>query len=890
MTPPIAIEEEMKRSYLDYAMSVIVSRALPDVRDGLKPVHRRILYSMHESGYDWNKPYRKSARVVGDVMGKYHPHGDAAIYDAMVRMAQEFSMRLPLLDGQGNYGSMDGDPPAAMRYTEVRLGESAHALLTDIDKETVDFQANYDESAHEPMVLPAAFPNLLVNGAGGIAVGMATNIPPHNLGEVVDAACACLDDPEITIDDLMQYVPGPDFPTGATIMGAAGIRQAYHTGRGSVIMRGRTTIEEAGKDREAIIVTEIPYQVNKARMIERIAGLVNERRIEGIADLRDESDRDGVRVVIELKRSAMAEVVRNQLYRYSPLQTSFGVNMLALRGGRPELLTLKDIVAAFIDFREEVVTRRTTYQLAQARTRAHALAGLAIAVANIDEIIALIRRAKDPAEARAALTGRDWPVKNVGDLIALIADPRQRVAEGTAGGTCRLTDEQARAILELRLQRLTAMERDKIAAELTGIVEQIKDYIEILQNRDRLRSVLRAELVATREKFADARRTELQAVEFEHDVEDLIQREEMVVTLSHRGYVKRVPLSTYRAQRRGGKGRAGMSTRDEDFVSQVFVVNTHTPVLFFSTAGQVYKLKVYRLPQAAPQARGKALVNLLPLAKDETISTILPMPEDEEEWAALQLMFATAAGSVRRNSASDFVNVPSAGKIAMKLGDDDRIVGVQTCSDGDDVLLAARGGKCTRFAADDVRLFRGRSSSGVRGMELAAGDRVISMSVLAHGDLTPAERDAYFGRKREGETATITDERRAALAAQEQFLLTVRSDGFGKRTSSHDYRLTRRGGKGIINMVTGTDKDGENEVVATFPVAEQDEIMLVTHGGQLIRCPIEEISKTGRSTRGVTIFRMGKGERVVSVARLADVNGNGAAGEAATNAGAAQDG
>ena len=876
----------MKRSYLDYAMSVIVSRALPDVRDGLKPVHRRILFSMHESGYDWNKPYRKSARVVGDVMGKYHPHGDAAIYDAMVRMAQDFSMRLPLLDGQGNYGSMDGDPPAAMRYTEVRLGEPAHALLTDIDKETVDFQANYDESAHEPMVLPAAFPNLLVNGAGGIAVGMATNIPPHNLGEVVDAACACLDDPEITVDGLMEHVPGPDFPTGAMIVGAAGIRQAYHTGRGSVVMRGRTHVEKAGKDREAIIVTEIPYQVNKARMIERIAALVNERRIEGIADLRDESDRDGVRVVIELKRSAMAEVVLNQLHRYSALQTSFGVNMLALRGGRPEMMTLRDIVAAFIDFREEVVTRRTAHLLAQARTRAHALAGLAIAVANIDEIIALIRAAKDPAAARAGLTGRDWPVMDAGPLVALIADPRQGVTEAD---TCRLTDEQAKAILELRLQRLTAMERDKIAGELAGIVEQIKDYIDILQNRDRLRSVLRAELVATRDKFADARRTELIAVEFEHDVEDLIQREEMVVTLSHRGYVKRVPLSTYRAQRRGGKGRAGMSTRDEDFVSQVFVVNTHTPVLFFSTAGKVYKLKVYRLPQAAPQARGKALVNLLPLAKGETVSTILPMPEDEESWAEHQLMFSTAAGSVRRNSASDFVNVPSAGKIAMKLGEDDRIVGVQMCGDGDHVLLAGRGGKCIRFAAADVRLFRGRSSAGVRGMELAGGDRVISMSVIAHGDVTATERDAYFGRKREGEAAKISDDRRAALAAGEQFLLTVRSDGFGKRTSTHHYRLTKRGGKGIINMVTGAGKSGENEVVAAFPVAEQDDIMLVTDGGQLIRCPVEDIRKTARGTRGVTIFRLGAGERVVSAARFADVNGNGAAGAAGAADGAEAD-
>ncbi len=880
----------MKRSYLDYAMSVIVSRALPDVRDGLKPVHRRILYSMHESGYDWNKPYRKSARVVGDVMGKYHPHGDAAIYDAMVRMAQDFSMRLPLLDGQGNYGSMDGDPPAAMRYTEVRLGEPAHALLADIDKETVDFQANYDESAHEPTVLPAAFPNLLVNGAGGIAVGMATNIPPHNLGEVVDAACACLDDPDIGIDGLMEHVPGPDFPTGAIVVGKAGIQQAYHTGRGSVVMRGRTTVEPAGKDREAIVVTEIPYQVNKARMIERIAALVNERRIEGIADLRDESDRDGVRVVIELKRSAMAEVVLNQLHRYSALQTSFGVNMLALRGGRPELLTLKDIVAAFIDFREEVITRRTTYRLGQARTRAHALVGLAIAVANIDAVIALIRKAKDPAEARARLTGQDWEVRDAGPLIALIADPRQRVKEGRKGDTCRLTDEQARAILELRLQRLTAMERDKIAEELAGIVEQIKDYIDILQNRERLRSVLRAELVETREKFADTRRTELQDVEFEHDVEDLIQREEMVVTLSHRGYVKRVPLSTYRAQRRGGKGRAGMSTRDEDFVSQVFVVNTHTPVLFFSTAGKVYKLKVYRLPQAAPQARGKALVNLLPLAEGETISTILPMPEDEEAWADLQLMFATASGTVRRNSAGDFVNVPSNGKIAMKLGEDDRIVGVRTCSESDHVLLAGRGGKCIRFAATDVRLFRGRDSTGVRGMDLAKGDRVISMSVLAHGDLSAEERDAYFRRKREGAAPRITKERRAALAAQEQFLLTVRSDGFGKRTSSHDYRLTRRGGKGIINIVTGAGKSGDNEVVATFPVAEQDEIMLVTDGGQLIRCPIKGIRKVGRDTRGVTIFRLGDGERVVSVARLADVNGNEATADAATDAGAAQDG
>jgi DNA gyrase subunit A len=818
--------------------------------------------------YDWNKTYRKSARVVGDVMGKYHPHGDAAIYDAMVRMAQEFSMRLPLLDGQGNYGSMDGDPPAAMRYTEVRLGQPAHALLTDIDKDTVDFQANYDESAHEPTVLPAEFPNLLVNGAGGIAVGMATNIPPHNLGEVVDAACAYLDDPEITIDGLMEYVPGPDFPTGAMIVGTAGIRQAYHTGRGSVIMRARTHVEEVRKDRDAIVATEIPYQVNKARMVERIAELVNERRVEGIADLRDESDRDGVRVVIELKRDAVAEIVLNQLHRYSSLQTSFGVNSLALRAGRPEVMNLKDIISAFIAFREEVITRRTKYQLAKARERAHLLVGLAIAVANIDEIIALIRRAKDPAEARAGLTSQDWPVKDVKPLVELIADPRQFVSDKD---TCRFTDEQARAILELRLQRLTAMERGKIADELNEIVEKIKDYVEILQNQVRLRTVLREELISVRERFADDRRTELLDVEFEHDLEDLIQREEMVVTLSHRGYVKRVPLSTYRAQRRGGKGRAGMSTRDEDFVSQVFVVNTHTPVLFFSTAGKVYKLKVYRLPQAAPQARGKALVNLFPLADGETISTILPMPEDVESWSEFQLMFATAAGSVRRNSAEDFANVPSNGKIAMKLDADDTIVGVQMCNEADDVLLAASGGKCIRFTADDVRLFKGRSSAGVRGIDLAAGDRVISMSILAHADLNSEERDAYFGRKREGAVPSLSDDRREALGAKEQFLLTVRNDGFGKRTSTHDYRLTRRGGKGVINIDIG---EADNEVVAAFPVADDDEIMLVTDGGQLIRCSVEGIRKVGRDARGVTIFRLGDSERVVSVAGLADTNGD----------------
>jgi DNA gyrase subunit A len=865
---PISIEEEMKRSYLDYAMSVIVSRALPDVRDGLKPVHRRILHAMNEGGYGHDRPYRKSARVVGDVMGKYHPHGDSAIYDAMVRMAQDFSMRLTLLDGQGNYGSMDGDPPAAMRYTEVRMAPSAHALLADLDKDTVDFQANYDESSFEPTVLPAEYPNLLVNGASGIAVGMATNIPPHNLGEVVDACLAYVDDPDISVDGLMEHIQGPDFPTGGRILGRAGIRQAYHTGRGSVIVRARAAVEELRKDREAIVVTEIPYQVNKARMLERIAELVHDKKIEGISDLRDESDRDGVRVVIELKRDAIGEVVLNQLYRYSSLQTSFGVNMLALHGGKPGVMNLREVIAAFVAFREEVITRRTVYLLGKARDRAHILAGLAIAVANIDPIIELIRKAKDPASAREALTSRDWPAKDAKPLIELIADPRQAVAED---GTCRLSDDQAKAILELRLQRLTAMERDKLGDEISAIVEDIRRYIEILRDKERLREVLREGLRAAREQFADERRTDLVEQEFEHDVEDLIQREEMVVTLSHAGYIKRVPLSTYRAQRRGGKGRAGMRVRDEDFVNSVFVLNTHTPVLFFSSEGKVYKLKVYRLPLAEPQARGKAMINLLPLAEGETISHLLPMPEDEESWADSQLMFATASGYVRRNSADDFSSVMANGKIAMKLDEGDSIVGVQFCGEDDDVLLAASGGKCIRFPVPEVRLFKGRSSQGVRGMNLDKGDRVISMTILRHTGVTPEERDGYFGRKRDEEVPEISPERRAELEADEQFILTVRDDGYGKRSSAHDYRVTKRGGKGVINMDVGE----KNSVVAAFPVAEEDEIMLVTDGGQLIRCAVHDISKVGRAARGVRIFRLAEEGRVVSVAHL----GEGASGD-----------
>ncbi|MSO70165.1 MAG: DNA gyrase subunit A [Alphaproteobacteria bacterium] len=866
---PITIEEEMRRSYLDYAMSVIVSRALPDVRDGLKPVHRRILFAMNEAGYEFNKPYRKSARVVGDVMGKYHPHGDSAIYDAMVRMVQEFAMRLPLLDGQGNYGSMDGDAAAAMRYTEVRMARSAHALLTDIDKDTVDFQSNYDDTMREPTVLPAEFPNLLVNGADGIAVGMATKIPPHNLGEVIDACLAYLAQPDISIEELIEHVKGPDFPTGALILGQSGIRSAYHTGRGSIVMRAKTEIETIRKDREAIIVTEIPFQVNKAKMIERIAELVREKRVEGISELRDESDRDGVRVVIELKRDAQADVVLNQLYRYSQLQTSFGVNMLALNGGRPELMNLKDVISLFVQFRETVIARRTRFELAKARERAHILAGLAVAVANIDAVIAVIRKSRDPAEARAALTSTDWPVHDVHPLIELIGDPNQTVAPDD---TCRLTDEQARAILELRLQRLTALERGRIADELNQIVGQIKEFIRVLQDPARLHEVLGSELKKAREEFANPRRSEIVELEFDSDVEDLIQREDMVVTVSHTGYVKRVPLSAYRAQRRGGKGRAAMSTREEDFVSQVFVLNTHTPVLFFSTAGKVYRLKVYRLPAAAPQARGKALVNLLPLSPGETISTLLPMPEDEASWGGLQMMFATKSGYVRRNSAADFANVPSNGKIAMKLDEGDLIVGVALCKpEDDDVLLAAAGGLSIRFPVNQVREFKGRSSQGVRGMDLAGTNRVISMTILRHTDIEIEERDAYLkwaSARRRGEPPEAPRDEAAfqMMGEGEQFVLSITSDGFGKRTSAYEYRITGRGGKGLINIDTSRGA----EVVAAFPITATEQIMLVTDRGQLIRCPVDDIRIAGRNTRGVRVFRLPAYARVVSVARLAE--------------------
>ncbi|HEY8565361.1 MAG TPA: DNA gyrase subunit A [Beijerinckiaceae bacterium] len=884
---PVSIVDEMRRSYLDYAMSVIVSRALPDARDGLKPVHRRILYAMNESGYTPDKKHVKSSRIVGDVMGQYHPHGDQAIYDALVRMAQDFSLRVMLVDGQGNFGSVDGDPPAAMRYTESRLTRAAMPLLEDIDKDTVDFLPNYDESKHEPAVLPARFPNLLVNGAGGIAVGMATNIPPHNLGEVIDACRALIDDPTITDDALIDIVPGPDFPTGASIMGRTGARQAYLTGRGSIIMRAKSAIEEVRKEREAIIFTEIPYQVNKATLVEKIADLVREKKLEGISDLRDESDRDGMRIVVELKRDAVAEVVLNQLYRYTPLQSSFGANMVALNGGRPELLTLRDLLKAFVDFREEVVSRRTKHLLGKARERAHVLCGLAIAVANIDEIIRLIRTAPDPNAAREALMGRDWPAQDIAPLIALVDDPRHRVAED---GTYRLSEAQARAILELRLQRLTALGREEIGDELKKLADEISDYLDILRSRARIMGIIKDELAAVREAFATPRRTQILDWDADVDDEDLIQREDMVVTVSHAGYIKRVPLSTYRAQRRGGKGRSGMQTREEDFVTRLFVANTHTPVLFFSSRGQAYKEKVWRLPLAAPNARGKALVNMLPLQAGERITTIMPLPEDEASWERLDVMFATASGNVRRNKLSDFVQVNRNGKIAMKLDPGDHIVDVQICSEGDDVLLTTTKGQCIRFAVPEVRVFKGRDSTGVRGISLAKDDEVISLAILRHFEATPAERAAYLkqsgairraatGEDLEPEEPTVemeeaeegdvsvSPERYTAMGAAEQLVLTASEFGYGKRSSSFEFRVSGRGGKGI--RATDPTKLGEiGRLVAAFPVEVSDEIMLVSNAGQLIRIPIDGIRIVSRASKGVRLFNTAGGERVVSVEHI----------------------
>jgi DNA gyrase subunit A len=864
----------MRRSYLDYAMSVIVSRALPDVRDGLKPVHRRILYSMNENGYTHDKPYRKSARIVGDVLGKYHPHGDQSVYDAMVRMAQDFSMRLPLIDGQGNFGSLDNDPPAAMRYTEARLAPPAEALLDDLGNDTVDFMDNYDGEEREPTVLPARFPNLLVNGGGGIAVGMATNIPPHNLGEIIDACCAYVDDPAVTPDQLLELVPAPDFPTGGIILGRAGSISASRTGKGSVVMRGKVHFEDLRKDRKAIIVTEIPYQVNKAGMVEKISELHRSKRVEGIAELRDESDRHGIRVVVELKRDAVPEVVLNQLYRFSPLQTSFGVNALALNGGRPMQLTLKDMIAAFIEFRAEVITRRIRFLLGKARDRAHVLVGLAIAVANIDEVIALIRRAPDTATARQELMDRVWPAEDVAPLIALLNEPGREVVDGRY----RLSDAQARAILDLRLARLTALGRDEIGDELKGLADNILDYLETLRNHSKLMGLLRDELVEIRDKFATPRRTAIEESEFDFEDEDLIAPEDMVVTVTNAGYVKRVPLTTYRAQNRGGKGRSGMATRDEDFVSQLFVANTHTPILVFTENGRVFKIKVWKLPVGTPQARGRPLINMLPLEDGEGIATIMPLPVDEDTWGDLHVMFVTSRGSVRRNTLDDFSNVMSNGKIAMKLEGDNRLIAVRPCTEDDDVLLTSLFGKCIRFRVTEVRVFKGRSSEGVRGMRLADGDEVISLSVLRHNEISIEERDAYLrasSARRRGEDASsesITAERFDEMEAEEQFILTITEKGFGKRTSAYEYRISGRDGQGIIDIDT-SQRNGS--VVASFPVEDADQIMLTSDRGQLIRMGIHNIRITGRATQGVTLFKVSDEEKVVSVARLADLEQNG---------------
>ncbi len=889
---PISIIEEMQRSYLDYAMSVIVSRALPDVRDGLKPVHRRILYAMHEGGYHWNRKHVKSSRIVGDVMGKYHPHGDAAIYDAMVRMAQDWSMRAPLIDGQGNFGSIDNDPPAAMRYTESRLTKLAHELLEDIDKETVDFGDNYDGSEREPKVLPARFPNLLVNGSGGIAVGMATNIPPHNLTEVCDAAMALIDNPAIGLPDLMEIVPGPDFPTGGIILGRSGIYNAYSTGRGSIVMRGKVHVEEIRGDREAIIVTEVPYQVNKATMIEKMAELVREKRIEGISDIRDESDRQGYRVVVELKRDANADVILNQLYRYTPLQTSFGANVVALNGGKPEVMTLLDMLRAFVSFREEVISRRTKFLLRKARERAHVLVGLAIAVANIDEVIRLIRGAPDPQTAREQLMERRWPAGDVESLILLIDDPRHRINDD---GTYNLSEEQARAILALQLSRLTALGRDEIGDELGEIGEEIKDYLDILSSRARLQQIVKDELAAVRDEFGTPRRTEITDGGSDMEDEDLIQREDMVVTVTHEGYIKRVPLSLYRAQARGGKGRSGMATKDEDFLTRLFVANTHTPILFFSSRGIVYKEKVWRLPVGSPQSRGKFLRNMLPLEEGDRITAILPLP-DESEWDKLHVMFATTRGTVRRNELSDFADVRRNGKIAMKFDEDgDAILAVEVCTDNDDVLLTADSGQCIRFPVSDVRVFQSRGSQGVRGIKLGENDRAISMTIIEHVEATPAERAAYLKRaaaerraasaedaegeddialtnEEVGEETDLSEDRYEFLRAHEQFVLTVTEYGYGKRSSSYDFRVIGRGGKGIrATDVSKVDEIGP--LVAAFPVGDEDQIMLVSDGGTVIRVPVNGIRIASRATKGVTIFNTAESEKVVSVERISEPNG-----------------
>ena len=879
--PQISIADEMKTAYLDYAMSVIVSRAIPDLRDGLKPVHRRILYAMHETGNTHDKSYRKSARPVGDVMGKYHPHGDAAIYDALVRMAQDFSMSLPLLDGQGNFGSMDGDSAAAMRYTEVRMEKAASFLLADIEKETVDFQLNYDGKDREPTVLPARYPNMLVNGAGGIAVGMATNIPPHNLGEVIDATLALIANPDLSSEEIMEIIPGPDFPTGGVILGRSGARKAYLEGRGSVIIRAKTRIEDLRKDRQAIVVDEIPYQVNKATMIEKIAELVRDKRLEGIAHIQDESDRTGVRVVIELKRDATAEVVLNQLFRFTALQTSFGCNMLALNGGRPEQLTLRAFLTNFITFREEVVARRTAYELRKARERSHILCGLAVAVSNVDEVVATIRASADPAEARERLMTRRWPAHEIAEYIRLIDDPTHKINDD---GTYNLSEIQARAILDLRLQRLTAMGVKEVTDELQDLAAKIRDYLAILSSRDRIMAIISDELREVKEAFAVPRRTEIIDWAGDLDDEDLIEREDMVVTITSGGYIKRTPLAEFRAQRRGGKGLASMATKEDDVVTTLFVANTHTQLLFFTTDGMVYSLKCWRLPLAGRTAKGKAMVNILPIDTGVSIAALMPVDVPESEWDDLQIFFATSEGDARRNALSDFANVMRNGKIAMKLPEGVSLVNARICDENDDVMLVTEMGRAIRFPTTEVRVFKGRDSTGVRGIRLAAGDSVVSMSIIRHFEADPAERAAYLKQRRlmagapEDETEADEDEeavaegqlspeRYAEMSAAEDLILTVTASGLGKLSSSHDYPVRGRGGQGVKAISSGS-RGGR--LIACFPVEPDDQVMLATSTGQSIRCPVDGISFRSRSAGGVRVFDTGEGEEVVSVARIAE--------------------
>ena len=866
----IDIVDEMKTSYLDYAMSVIVSRALPDVRDGLKPVHRRILFASQEGGFVAGRPYRKSAKIVGDVMGNYHPHGDSAIYDALARMTQDWSLRVPLVDGQGNFGSMDPDPPASMRYTEARLARVANSLLDDLDKDTVDFVDNYDGSRREPTVLPARFPNLLVNGAGGIAVGMATNIPPHNLGEVIDGCLAFIANPAITSDELFEIIPGPDFPTAPIILGSHGARSAYTTGRGSILMRARHTIERSRGDRESIVLTSIPYQVGKSGLVEKIAELAKEKKVEGISDIRDESSREGVRVVIDLKRDATAEVVLNQLWRHSPAQASFPANMLAIRGGRPETLSLRDIIQAFIAFREEVITRRTKFELNRARDRAHILLGLVVAVSNLDEVVAIIRGAPNPAEARARLLAKEWPIGDIAQYIALVEAIEPSSDEH--GGTYRLSERQVKAILDLRLHRLTALGRDEIGGELEELAAAIAEYLSILADRVKLYGVMREELEEIKTLYASPRLSEIAPAWDGLDDEDLIERDEMVVTVTHDGYIKRTPLSTFRAQNRGGKGRSGMATKDEDAVREMFVTSTHNPVLFFSTTGKVYRLKVWKLPEGGPATRGRPIVNLLPALEDgETIRTVLPLPEDETSWGALSVVFATARGNVRRNSMDAFANVPSNGKYAMKFdpGSNDRLIGVALLEPGDDVLLASRCGKAIRFAADDIREFTSRTSTGVRGMSLKGEDEVISLSILHRVGTSTEEREQYlrfapWKAEKEGEPELVP-ERFAELAEREQFILTVCANGYGKLSSAYEYRRTGRGGQGITN-IDNIERNGA--VVASFAATKADQLLLVTDQAKLIRLPLESLRVIGRGSAGVRLFHVAENEHVVSAVRL----------------------